>query len=149
MSAEAVPDPVVRPRQCTARSRRTGQRCRKTAIPGGTVCTMHGGRAIQVRRKADLRLAQLVEPALAQLARELVNTTTGTPMSRLRALENILDRAGYPRGAVVSNAEEARAQLLERLRALAAGGSSWGQPDDDNHDHDHEIIEGSPADTED
>lgn len=97
--------------------------------------------ARQVRRNADLRLASLVEPAVAQLARELINNTTGTPMSRLRAIENVLDRAGYPRGAAVSDPEQAKAQLIERIRQLAAG--RWTGPDDDD---DHEIIESGTVD---
>lgn len=141
MSAPVLPEPVVRRNQCRAKSKTTGNRCRQPAIPGGTTCVYHGGQAPQVRRKADLRLAQLVEPAIAQLARELVNTTTGTPMSRLRALENILDRSGYPRGAVIGNVEEAKAQLIARLREMTAGRSPHGEPDDD-----HEIIEGAPPD---
>ena len=39
-----------------ARSKRSGQRCKRTPIPGGTVCTMHGGAAPQVRAAARRRL---------------------------------------------------------------------------------------------
>lgn len=44
-------------RQCIARSSRTGERCRKYAIHGPTVCGSHGGRAPHVRRSAAKRLA--------------------------------------------------------------------------------------------
>lgn len=119
MSAQAVPEPVVRAQQCTAKSKQSGQRCRRAAVPGATVCRVHGGGAPQVRRRAQLRLAELVNPALAQLARELINDTTGTPMSRLRAIENILDRAGYPRRAEISgDPDTAREMLKDRLREL-------------------------------
>lgn len=55
----AIPDD----RRCTAVSKRSGNRCRRAAIQGGTVCHMHGGAAPQVRKAADRRLAyeQVVE----------------------------------------------------------------------------------------
>lgn len=43
--------------RCTATSTGSGNRCRLFAIRGGTVCWKHGGRAPQVRRKAQERLA--------------------------------------------------------------------------------------------
>jgi hypothetical protein len=42
-------------RRCTAKSSRTGQRCRKYAIKGSTVCGTHGGGASQVKRAAAAR----------------------------------------------------------------------------------------------
>jgi hypothetical protein len=36
-------------RRCTAKARRSGRRCKRAAIAGGTVCPAHGGSAIQVR----------------------------------------------------------------------------------------------------
>lgn len=44
-------------RRCTATARRTGERCRKSPIIGGTVCRSHGGAAPQVRRAAMARAA--------------------------------------------------------------------------------------------
>jgi len=49
-------------RRCTAKSSRTGNPCRQAPINGGTVCGTHGGRAPQVRRKAQERLADLIDP---------------------------------------------------------------------------------------
>lgn len=142
MTAEAVPDPLVRAQQCKAKAKQSGKRCRNPAIPGGVVCRVHGGSAPAVRRKAGLRLAELVNPALAQLARELINTTTGTPMSRLRAIENILDRAGYPRRAEVSGDPDAAREMLKaRLWELV-------QQHQQAAPGVHEIIEGNPVDPE-
>lgn len=43
-------------RQCTAKSKRSGKRCGKTPIVGGTVCHMHGGKIPRVKAKAALRV---------------------------------------------------------------------------------------------
>lgn len=32
--------------QCTAKSKRTGERCRRQAVPGMTVCASHGGKSL-------------------------------------------------------------------------------------------------------
>lgn len=47
-------DPTV-PRQCTATSKASGQRCRRSAVLDGTVCPMHGGKAPQVRNAIERR----------------------------------------------------------------------------------------------
>lgn len=44
--------------QCTAIAKGSQRRCQRRAVPGGTVCAMHGGNAPQVRRKAEQRLEQ-------------------------------------------------------------------------------------------
>ena len=46
---------LVAPR-CRARSKRSGERCRRLAIPGGAVCVVHGGAAPQTARAALERL---------------------------------------------------------------------------------------------
>lgn len=56
MTAELAQSPLTQQR-CTARSSRTGEQCKAWAIRGGTVCSVHGGRAPQVRRAAARRLA--------------------------------------------------------------------------------------------
>lgn len=57
--------------QCTAKSKRSGRRCRRAAIMGGTVCSMHSGKAPQVVRLARERLNELAEPAVAALLKTL------------------------------------------------------------------------------
>lgn len=43
-------------RQCRAKSKRSGQRCKRSAIVGGTVCAMHGGKSPVVVNAAQARL---------------------------------------------------------------------------------------------
>jgi hypothetical protein len=43
--------------RCTARARRSGQRCRRAAIAGGRVCPTHGGSAPAVKARAAERRA--------------------------------------------------------------------------------------------
>lgn len=104
-------------RQCTATSRQSGQRCKKAPVPGLTVCRMHGGGTQAAKRKAALRLAELVDPAIATLGREMVKADKSA--DRQRAANSILDRAGVVRQGA-GDAEIARALLLDRLRALRA-----------------------------
>lgn len=110
-------DVASRPR-CTAKSKQSGERCKQTAVPGGTVCRFHGGSAPNVKRKAALRLASLVDPAIGTLAREMVKADKSS--DRQRAANSILDRAGITRGQS-AELDVARALLLERLLEARSG----------------------------
>ena len=101
--------------QCKATNRQ-GTRCRRVAVPGTVVCNMHGGNAPQVRRKASLRLLELIDPAIAVLAREMVQADKS--QDRQRAANSILDRAGVSRRVDVGDAEAARDLLVQRLMQL-------------------------------
>lgn len=104
--------------RCTAKSRQSGERCKNYAIAGGTVCRFHGGATPSVKRKAALRLASLVDPAIGTLAREMV--TADKSSDRQRAANSILDRAGITRGQS-AELDVARALLLERLLEARSG----------------------------
>lgn len=121
-------------RWCTATARSTGVRCGNPAIRGGTVCLKHGGAAPQVRAAARLRLATLVEPALGRLARILA---TGNDRDAIRAIENVLDRAGVPRGGAPDD-DEARVLLAEYLIDLRDRAALDGDTDDDDDADDPE-----------
>lgn len=117
-------DPMSSAPRCTAHARSTGERCGNRPIPGGTVCRFHGGGAPAVRRRARLRLAELVDPAIGTLARVMVKGARD--QDKLRAAEAILDRAGFPRASRIEghlSLEESREVLLERILELRAGTS--------------------------
>lgn len=119
--------------RCTATSKTTGDRCGAMAVSGARVCTYHGGGAPQVKRKAQLRLLELVEPAIATLAREM--TTADKSSDRQRAANSILDRAGMPRTQVV-DAGAAKDLLMARITSLRKRSSLPASPSDE-----HKVIE--------
>lgn len=49
-------------RRCRANRKHGRGPCRRAAINGGTVCPKHGGSAPQVKRAAQERLADLIDP---------------------------------------------------------------------------------------
>ena len=87
----------------------------RARTPGTTVCATHGSRAPQVQRKIKMRFAELVDPAVAAIARVLVQTTDDR--TKLKAAEMILDRAGFPARMELS-VEDSRELLAERLIEL-------------------------------
>jgi len=97
---------------CHAHSTRTGELCNAIAMKGQKVCSHHGGMTGHARRKAKLRLQELVDPAIATLAREM--TSAASSKDRMAAANSILDRAGWGR---ISQVEvgDARELLIQRL----------------------------------
>lgn len=113
MSAEVVRRTKLdgNPIACSATNRH-GQPCENPAREGTNVCRNHGGNAPQVQRAAKLRLVELIDPAIATLAREMAKAEKSN--DRQNAANSILDRAGVPRRAEVST-DDARALLAARL----------------------------------
>lgn len=77
---------------------------------------MHGGSSPQAKRKARLRLTELVDPAIATLARIMVDQGAKEG-DRIRAADSILDRAGWGRSSSVEVAD-AKDILVQRLQEL-------------------------------
>ena len=80
-------------RQCTATSKQSKKRCLRSAIPGGTVCVMHGGAAPHVQRSAAERLRALVDPAITVIEDRPLDSNE--PGLQARVAADILDRTGY------------------------------------------------------
>ena len=87
-----------------------------TDHPGVGNCRNHTGSTPGGRKSAKLKLAELVPGAIATLGRQIA--TDGVPEHvRLRAAQDILDRAGFPRRVEV-DPEAARTELYERLMEI-------------------------------
>ena len=83
-------------RRCTAHSSQTGERCKKSAMLGQTVCRVHGGSAPQSKKAARERLNDLVDPAISTLRTILKQgVKTGDYAAAVRASIAILDRCGF------------------------------------------------------
>jgi hypothetical protein len=112
--------------QCTAKSKQSGQRCKKDAIPGRVVCHMHGGRSptgiaspqykhgrysrgMPVRLRARYEQAT-TDPKLLELREEiaLLDARAGDLLSRVDTGES---------GALWRELMQARAMLLAARRA--------------------------------
>ena len=87
-------------RRCTARSKGSGERCKRAAVVGGTVCAMHGGKAPQVKARAEQRdLEQKADREITKLWPGLRNADPVKDpvdsMARLAgSLEQFLDVVG-------------------------------------------------------
>jgi hypothetical protein len=92
--------------QCKATANRTGRRCERHALKGGTVCLSHGGAAKQVRRVAQQRTA------LARAAELLGPDVHADPAE-------VLIAAVKASAAMLGAAQEAvRAEEADALHAL-------------------------------
>lgn len=96
-------------RKCKAVTTTTGNPCSKWAIPGGTVCWFHGGKAKQVRNAANRRLA---EAAAAKAV-----ATYGLPVD-VSPTEALLNEVRWTAGHVV--------WLREKVQQLEAEALTWG-----------------------
>ena len=83
-----LPPTIVR---CNG-TRRSGQRCRREAVDG-SVCDIHGGAALQVRRRAAERLIMAADQAAQMLVRMMEDREVPFGV-RAKIAQDLLDRAG-------------------------------------------------------
>lgn len=119
-------------RRCQAHSSRTGERCKKAAVLGTTVCATHGASAGQVKAAARRRLAELIDPAIDALHRAAESKDMRAVVQAARA---ILDRAGVPATTALEIDEREReltvAQAEQLARILRRAVGALGIPPDD------------------
>lgn len=121
-------------------TRRDGEKCKSPAVTGMKVCRMHGGSTERAKNGAKLRLAELVNPAIATLAREM--TQADRSVDRQRAANSVLDRAGYGRHTKIE-VGDAKELLYQRLLAMTEENADAPDPDD----MDFETIPNDPKET--
>ena len=109
--------------QCSAKSKTTGDRCRQTAIAGGTVCVVHGGSAPAAKMAAQRRLIGMIDPAMEALLRAIEECDEWP--TKVRAAIAVLDRAGFGPTASLRLDEQSNdyatlsaSQLKERAMAI-------------------------------
>ena len=81
--------PITPPTRQHCKAHRTnGEPCKLFPVRGAAVCSVHGGRAPQVKAKAQDRMRDLVHPALSSLARQIDG-------DQFAAVKYVLDWAGF------------------------------------------------------
>lgn len=131
------------PRRCTAHRTDGTGRCNGWSVPGSNVCRFHGGSAPQAKRKAQLRLLDMI-PLATKRHREILRDTKDERVA-LQAVKMVYDRTGLEEGSASGDVDVVRQMVATRLVDLIAGGSAeetdeeLGETDDDIVDA--EIVE--------
>jgi hypothetical protein len=115
-------------RQCRATAR-SGERCKRAAIPGGRVCVMHGGATPAVRAAAERRRAEAQATALLNAIWDPDAAPITDPVRALQALAGRLQNASDVLGARLDAADAdldgatgmAWARVIRELRLALEG----------------------------
>ena len=101
-------------RRCKAKAKQTGERCKRAAILGGTVCKIHGGGAPAVINKARQRIMEAADPAAARMVELIASLDERISFA---ASKDLMDRAGYKAPTEISFvSDEKLAEMLEAER---------------------------------
>jgi hypothetical protein len=113
--------------QCTARSKATGERCRRASSLGGNVCIMHGAAAPQTRAKAQRRLQQAADVLVQRLLSFALDGNVADPVA-MQAINSALDRAGLKAGIDVDVTLKPFQQIYEAMES-GTRASYRGEPE--------------------
>lgn len=132
-------------RRCTAH-RKNGDQCRKWAIQGGNVCATHGGRARQVRAKAQRRLAEAADTSVKRLLGFAFDN--GVPDNiALAAVRDSLDRMGISARTAL-DIEIGPKPFESVLEQVEAGSRSEYRRSRGREDDSEPAIESAPLELE-
>ncbi|MGC5023231.1 hypothetical protein ACLQ3K_00630 [Tsukamurella sp. DT100] len=107
--------------RCVAH-RKNGERCRRLAIQGATVCRAHGGASGHVRRAARVRL-EMAADRVAKELQKLAVSDDAPDNVKLAAIKDALDRAGLTSKTAVEVSVDPKPfeQLLSGLAGVSGG----------------------------
>lgn len=110
--------------QCTARSSRTGERCKAYSIRGGNVCRVHGGSSPKVVAAARRRLLAAADPTAARLIGLALDNGHADAIA-LAASNSVLDRAGLNAKAEVEITAKPYEQIFESMSVEVGSRSEY------------------------
>lgn len=96
---------VLRDQRCSAVSQQNGGRCQRTAVPGATVCRIHGGAAPQVQSAAIDRLKTARDLALHRLHEQLDSADGFDPRVLLDIVTKLTDKVELLEGRATARSE--------------------------------------------
>jgi hypothetical protein len=106
----------IPPRQCSARSKQSGERCRRFSMIGAGVCWMHGGNAAQTREKAEERIS------FAEALKARPRRSSGDVLADvLHTADTLYEQAKELSGAMPLTVEQADALATALGRAAHLG----------------------------
>src|SRR6266566_3441448 len=104
---------------CTAKAKRTGQRCERASVPGTPVCRLHGGAAIQVVAAGQRRLAEQKATRLAEKLGAVDGMFSTDPAEVLT--EALIGAQAFLVAACESGCDlKTRLAALDRVTAIAS-----------------------------
>jgi hypothetical protein len=113
-------------RRCQARglgkfSDWMGNRCSMKAIKGGKVCLTHGGKLTSVKKAAQATLARAALPAAEKLVHLAITKRGVSDADRIKAIIQILDRAGVEGKSTIELEIKPWQQVLQRVYTAETG----------------------------
>jgi hypothetical protein len=123
-------------RRCQARgigkfSEWQGNRCTMRAIKGGRVCFAHGGRLSTVRKAAQAALAQAALPAANKLVGIALTKRGVSDSDRIRAIVEILNRAGVEGRQTIELEIKPFQEVLQRVYETETGQKALGSGEEE------------------
>lgn len=99
-----------------------GNRCVRWTIKGGNVCPSHGGSLPEVKKAAQHRLAMAADRASARLIHIALSKKGVADKDRIKALTEILDRAGVQGKTTIEVEIKPWQKMLQRIQGAIEDG---------------------------